>query len=63
MRSENNGKESVVGNQQTEERKLLFPEKDTDRHTRKIEMLAQFILQVVAIRFLDIIREVAEESK
>ena len=68
--------ESVIGKQKTEYRKpnaesrilnsgrnLFLTEEDTDGYTGKIKMLTQFILQVVAVGFLDVIREIAEKCK
>jgi hypothetical protein len=42
---------------------LLFPEEDPDRNTRKIKMQPELVLQVILIRLLDIVREIAEKGK
>jgi len=41
----------------------FFPEEQTHRHTAQVELLPQFVLEIILIRLLYIIRKIAEECK
>lgn len=43
--------------------KLFFPKHQVDRNALKPEVVAQSVFQVARVRFLDILRQVAEKSE